>query len=346
MPFTARHPHHEIDGVLTTTGASAALRSRAVVQPWPRSVLYEGWVRLGQPPLRGLEDVDLLHAPSAAVPPTAGRPLVVTIHDAAPHLFPESFTARGRRFHRLGLAAAARRADAVIAVSQAAADEIVTHSSIPAERVRVVPHGVQPPDPGPNQVEADRTALQRHRVNDRPYVLWVGSLEPRKGVGTLVAAMAELRRRGVHEEVLTVLAGFRGWLNDAIVSDADARLLGSNLRRLGPVVDDDLWALYRHATLFALPSRHEGFGLPIVEAMSQGAPVVASDIEVLREVSGGAALLVQPEQTRQWADAIEGLLDDPSARSSLSEAGRVNSSRFTTAAMAAGTYDVYQAVGS
>jgi glycosyltransferase involved in cell wall biosynthesis len=343
VPFTARHPRAQVDSVLAAAGVPVTARNRVAVQKLPPAVLYQAWVRLGRPAVSGLGGATLVHAPSAAVPPSSGRPLVVTIHDAAPELFPEAFSARGRSFHRLGLLAAARRADAVITVSQSAADEIVSHSPIPAGRIRVVPNGVDPPPADPVE---DRRVVERLDLAGRPYVLWVGSLEPRKGVGTLVAAMAELGRRGRHPDVRTVLAGFDGWLQDGLVAPADRARLGPSLCQLGRVSEGELWALYRHAALFAFPSRHEGFGLPVVEAMSQGIAVVASDIPALREVAGAAALLVEPDRPAAWADAIDGLLGDDAARRALGTAGVERSRMFTVGAMAAATHAVYQTVGS
>ena len=232
----------------------------------PRPLLYDAWHVLGLPPL-GLADrrhggVDVVHAPSVAVPPRGRTPLVVTVHDVAPAQYPETFSRRGRRFHAQGLAAAARRADVVIAVSHAAADEIVAHSTIPDGRIRVIPNGV-------DMIEVTdaqrRRTIDRFGLGDAPYVLWVGSLEPRKGVGTLVAAMG---RTGGSARL--VLAGYPGWLSDGLIDPGDRDALGDRLRQLGQVDEVDLWALYAGATVFALPSRHEGFGLPVLEAMSQG----------------------------------------------------------------------------
>jgi glycosyltransferase involved in cell wall biosynthesis len=331
VPVTARHPRSEVEQALTAVGAGAAA-GRAVILPLPRPVLYESWVRLGAPPLR--VPADLVHAPSVAVPPRGRRPLVVSVHDAASERFPETFPPRGRRWHRAGLLAAARRADAVITGSQAAAGEIAHYGHIPEAKIEVVPYCVEPPP------EAGRPA----GLPEGPYVLWIGSREPRKGLGTLVAAMARLATRNL--DVATVVAGYEGWLGDGLVEPADVDTLGPKLVQLGQVSDEQLWALYRGATVFAFPSRHEGFGLPIIEAMSQGTAVVASDIEAVREVAGGAAVLVPPDQPDAWAEAIGALLSDEDRRRQLGAEGRARASRFTPEAMAAGTLAVYRRVGS
>ena len=270
------------------------------------------------------------------------------MHDAAAELFPDSFPPLGLRFHRRGLRAAARRADLVLTVSDAAADEIVAHSTIGRDRIRVVPNGIAPPllDPAVRDRHLARLGLA-----NRPFVLWIGSLEPRKGVGTLVAAMVRLRSRGrmasgSSDPVPLVLAGYAGWLGDEVVSRAELAALGTDLHQLGPVGEEELWSLYSGAALFAFPSRHEGFGLPVVEAMSQGTPVVASDIPAIREVAGGAARLVPVGDVDRWADALEELLADGGARDRMAIAGLARAGRYAIAGTITGIRTAYrEAVG-
>ena len=337
VPFTARHAPARVAAALGDAGVDPATAQRAVMLPLPRPLLYEGWLGLGLPRLPGLHGAELVHAPSVAVPPHPRVPLVVTVHDAAPELFPEAFPARGRRFHRLGLAAAAQRADLVLTVSDRAAEEIALHSTIRPERIRVVPNGI-----APRALEPARRheLLAARGLADTPFVLWVGSLEPRKGVATVVAAMARLGRPDVH----LVLAGFPGWLGDDLVPAADRAALGARLHQLGVVGDEELWALYGGAAVFAFPSRHEGFGLPVIEAMSQGTPVVASDIPVLREVAGRAARFVAPGAVEQWAEAIQALLADDAERAQLGREGRSRAGQFDVATTISGIRAVYEEV--
>ncbi len=351
VPFTARHGRASVASAFRTAGVDPLTAGRTVVLGWPRPILYEGWLGVGWPRLPVLHGAELVHAPSVAVPPHPGVPLVVTVYDVAPTLFPESFPARGRRFHSQGMAAAARRADVVLTLSEAAAAEIAQHSTIPSDRIRVVPHGVADVVVDP---AVRRAVLTSRGLAGRPYVLWVGSLEPRKGVGTLVAAMASLRRRQAQRpggrsvsapwvrEVQLVLAGFPGWLNRDLLPATDAAALGSAIHQLGVVAEDELWSLYAGATVFAFPSRHEGFGLPVLEAMSQGTAVLASDIPVIREVAGAAARLVPPDDVEAWADALEDLLKDEAARRDLAAAGRERSRRFELAASITAIRAVYR----
>ncbi|MDQ6840230.1 MAG: glycosyltransferase family 4 protein [Actinomycetota bacterium] len=342
VAFTARHGRGQVTAAMARFGV---VGSPPAILGLPRPVLYESWHRLGWPPV-AVGEVDVIHAPSVAVPPRVATPLVVTVHDVAPALFPEAFPRRGLHFHRLGLAAACR-ADLVITVSQAAAAEIVEHSTIPAERIRVVANGVDPPVVDPGVAGAART---RMGVADRPYVLWVGSLEPRKNVRTLVAALALLARgkgNGVAVQPRLVLAGYPGWLSDDLIEPADRSTLGDDLVQLGVLSEVDLWSLYAGATVLGFPSLHEGFGYPVLEAMTQGTPVVCSDIAVLREVGGRAARYAPPTDIGAWAEVIEAMLADPGERAAAGAAGRTWSARFGAAASVAGTRAVYaEAAGS
>src|SRR2546421_7585951 len=208
VPFVARHRREDVETRLREFGLSEL---DPVVLPLPRPLLYDSWHLLRRPGLqrsRRLQDVDVVHAPSVAVPPKSRAPLVVTAHDAAPLIFPETYPRRGRRFHEQGLAAAAKRADLVITVSQSAAEELAAYTAIPPERIRVVPNGVDLEIASDAQVEATRREFE---LNDAPYVFWVGSLEPRKNVELLVDAFV---RWALHTDLphALVLAGPAGLL--------------------------------------------------------------------------------------------------------------------------------------
>jgi alpha-1,3-rhamnosyl/mannosyltransferase len=274
-------------------------------------------------PVRRVAPVDLVHAPSPAVPPTGAVPLVVTVHDAAPLVMPEAFTRRGVTFHRQGFAAAAKRARLVIAVSKFSADEIATHTAIPRERIRVVPNGVDVERATPEQVDAARRAFG---IDDRPYVFWAGTFQPRKNVRVLLDAFAQLDEGDVPHRL--VLAGPPGWKPDDTDAVA-ARALGDRVRLLGPVDRDQLFPLFAGADLFAFPSRHEGFGIPVVEAMAQGTAVVCSDIAALREVAGDAAHFVGPDDLDGWVDAFRTLLTASDARERLVAAGDERVGRYS-----------------
>ena len=214
----------------------------------PRAVLYDLWNDVGGGDLRALSrrlrDFDVVHAPSLAVPPRSGAKLVVTVHDAAPILFPDTYTWRGRWFHQRGFAAAAKRADVVIAPTNVAADEVAGCTPIPRERIRVVPHGVVQREVGDGLVASTRKTLA---VGDAPYVLWVGTLEPRKNVAVLVEGFRRMVERNADLPHRLVIVGPKGWLGTAESLREPARALGKRALFTGPVRADRLLALFRGA---------------------------------------------------------------------------------------------------
>jgi len=341
LPFTALHRREDVVSACRAFGLDAAGVAPPAVLGLPRPLLYEAWHLVGQPRLEwmapSLRRADLVHAPSPAVPPRGPRPLVVTVHDVAFELYPEAYPPRGRRFHRRGVEAAARRADLVITATEASVREIADHTPIDPRRLRIVPNGVD--DAVPTPVETAEV-LARYHLEDAPYVLWVGSLEPRKNVGTLVRAFARVVAGDAFPHRL-VLAGPVGWLEDGLIPERERAVLGERLRSVGQVSDADLRALYAGAEAFCFPSLSEGFGLPVLEAMVQGTPVVCADVPALREVAGGAAVLVPPLDVPAWTDALGDLLGRPGAREPLRTAGRARAAEFSWGRTAAATRDVY-----
>ena len=330
--FTARHPRHVVERALRAYGIGDV---DTVVLPWPRPVLYDAWHVLGLGgPARRVAPVDLVHAPSVAVPPADGLPLVVTVHDAAPITMPEASTRRGRWFHRRGFAAAARRATLVIVVSEFAADEIAANTPIPREKMRVVPNGVNLERASEQDVARVGRALA---MDDRPYVFWIGTIEPRKNVGGLLDAFERLDAARLPHRL--VLAGPAGWLSR---HDAAVERLGDRVRVLGPVDEADKAALYAGADLFVFPSRHEGFGLPVLEAMAQGTPVVCSDIPALREVGGDVPHFVPVDDADALAGAIGDVLDAGAAREALVARGLEHARGYSWERCADATIAVYR----
>ena len=301
--------------------------------PLPRLALYEAWHGpgqfLGPAPQRATGPVDVVHGTAVGGPPTRGAPLVMTIHDLAFVAEPGAYTRHGVRFFRRGTELARRHAALVVVPSEATAAECRV-AGIAAERLRVVPWGHAPSAVGDGDVAAAR---RRFDLPER-YGLFVGTAEPRKNLPRLLRAW-----RAAGTGVPLALAGPVGWGDDAEL-DALARAVGA--RRLGYVDPDTRDALYAGAALVAYPSLREGFGLPVLEAMAQGAPVLTSAGTATEEVAGDAAVLVDPLDEADIADGIARLLGDPAAAAGMAARGRARAAGFTWAASAAGYLAAYQ----
>lgn len=289
--------------------------------PLPRLALYEAWSRLRRPAVPGSPDV--VHATSWAVPPRTA-PLVVTVHDLAFLADPAHFTRRGVAFFRRALDLVRRDADVVVVPSQAVARECAAAG---LARVRVVPHGV-----APSTVTPDRVAAVRARHGLGRYVLWAGTQEPRKNLATLLAAW-----RLVDTDVELVLVGPTGW------GPSLAPLVAATprVRALGFVPDADRDALYAGAEVFAFPSLREGFGLPVLEAMAHGTPVVTSAGTALAEFAVGR--LVDPADPAAVAAGLAELLGSADLRASLGAAARARAAGMTWQAAAEQYVSAYTA---
>jgi glycosyltransferase involved in cell wall biosynthesis len=306
---SARH-RHAPDAPWSTPVPTRAL-------PLPRRLLYESWHRLRRPRVeRAVGPVDVVYATTFAIPPRH-EPLVVTVHDLAFLHDPTHFTRHGLRFFARGLELARRDADLVTCPSVETRDDCIRHGFDP-DRLRVIPWGVD----SRRATEADVAAVRaRHRL-DRPFVLWVGTIEPRKNLPRLLEAFAGLDDSGVD----LVLVGPTGW-NEELAPLVDR--MDRPPRRLGFVDPADLDALYAAAEVFCYPSLREGFGLPVLEAMAQGTPVVTSADSAMAEVAGDAAVLVAPRDVGEIAAALARLLGSPDEARRRGAEGRQRAQLFT-----------------
>jgi glycosyltransferase involved in cell wall biosynthesis len=236
-------------------------------------------------------------------------------------------------------------ADAVLVDAEAVKRMVVETFQVDDGRVHVIPIGVDAARFRQASPEVGRAVRARYGLDDDSrIVLFVGTLEPRKNVPTLLRAFARLRSSGRGPGGLRlVITGPRGWGADGVLRTAE----GLGLRDVvftGPVNDDDLVGLYSEASLFTFPSLYEGFGLPALEAMACGVPVIASDIPVLREVLGDAAQFVAPTDVEGLAALMERVLADENDRAVLIERGRQRAARFTWRETAQRTFAVYEAL--
>jgi glycosyltransferase involved in cell wall biosynthesis len=298
--------------------------------------LYPGWNLVGRPALPpSLGGAGVLHAPSpVAVPPARpGQRLVVTVHDLAFRLYPSLFPPAWRAMYRAGLRRAARHADAIVAISRHTARDLARHARVEPRRIHVIPLAASIPetagDPEP--------VLQRLKV-PRPYLLFAGTLEPRKNLVRMVRAYRRIAVRLPHT---LVLAGPAGWRTQRLHRELSLRGPGRVLLT-GRVSASDLDALYRGAAAFCYPSLYEGFGLPVLEAMARGVPTVIADASSLPEVAGDAALRANPRSVRSLAEAVERILTDRHEADRLAEAGPGRASMFSWDQTARMTLRVYE----
>ncbi len=290
--------------------------------PLARPLLYEAWTRLGWPKVESVTgEIDVAHA-TGLVPCGTAAPLVVTVHDLAFVHDPAKFSRHGVRTMNRSLEAIVRRAARVICSSDATRRDCEA-AGIPADRLRLVPLGVD----AVNVSHADVERVRRRYLLPQEFVLFVGTIEPRKNLSRLAEAM---RRPGMPGAL--VVAGADGWGDVGLADDRDTLFLGF-------VPDADLAPLYAAASVFAYPSEREGFGLPVAEAMAQGAAVVTSRGTSTEEVAGGAAVLVEPLDVD---DIARGIVEAADRRSELAVAARRRAGELTWERSAALTLAVYR----
>lgn len=281
--------------------------------------------------------LDLFHSPHVDHMASGATPRVLTVHDLCFLTHPAFFPWKDRVLHQLGLRRSLSGARLVIAVSEATAAAVREHLGLAADRIRVIPEA-------PAAVFAAAPALAaveaaRRLSGDAPYALFVGTLEPRKDVTGLVQAFTLARRRaGLPHRLLIV--GRPGWKSAPLLTAADAGA-AAGVVRLGYLTDEVVAALMAAAGCFVYPSLAEGFGLPVLEAMAAGAPVVISDARALVEVSGGAAEVVPAGDPEALAARLADVLGDAARQAHLAARGRRRAAEFSWDGTARATLAAY-----
>ncbi|HIE39142.1 MAG TPA: glycosyltransferase family 1 protein [Anaerolineales bacterium] len=305
--------------------ATCDLRTVPLSDEW----LARLWHRLRLPiPIEAIVGrVDLFYSPDFILPPILPDVrTLLTVHDLSFLHYPDHFVPKLVRYLSRAVPRSIARARRVLADSEATRTDLIQFLGVPPESVEVLYSGVDPrfrPEPEPGE----RERLQsRYGVGERSYVLSVGTLQPRKNYVRLIRAFARLRLAPLCPETL-VIAGGRGWLYQEIYAEAEKH--PDRVRILGFVDEADLPALYREAALFVFPSFYEGFGLPVLEAMACGVPVVCSNASSLPEVAGAAALLVDPHDEEGLTEAMERALADEGLREEMVARGLEQAARFT-----------------
>jgi glycosyltransferase involved in cell wall biosynthesis len=283
------------------------------------------WMQSEVPSLLGETAADVALFPNYAVPLASPCPAIVVVHDLAILRTPQHFTAQKRLMMRALLRHSIAAAAVVGTVSEASRRDIAGLMGVGDERLALLPAAAHSSfRPAAPEVVAEVRA--RHRLQ-RPYVLTVGTLEPRKNLVTLLRAFDRLEPHGVQYDLVVV--GPRGWLDGHLLRQLESRAASQRVHWLGYVTEADLVALYTGAELFLLASTLEGFGLPLLEAMACGTPVIASDVAALREVGGDVPTFVPAANEAAFAHAIQEALGDPSRRQLDGEAGIARAHEFS-----------------
>jgi glycosyltransferase involved in cell wall biosynthesis len=269
---------------------------------------------------------DAVHAPTPLAPPAPkrGRSLIVTVHDTVPFTHPETLTRRGAAWHQTVIRRATGRAHAVVVPTAAVAEELARYAPGPAT-VAVVPHGVA--DVFRLPMDTNEAALRTGRLRlPETYVLAVGTVEPRKGLDVLVRAMA----RPYAPDLPLVVVGPRGWGHvDLVELATECGFPAKRLHVLGKIDDGNLSAVLRRAAVLAVPSRAEGFGLPVLEAMAVGTPVVHTDVPALVEVGGDTGLVVPCGDVDALAHALREVVTESVATAERVAQGQLRAAAFT-----------------
>lgn len=294
------------------------------------------WEQLSQPFQLG--EYDLYHAMAFAGPLLLTTPMVVTVYDLTFMRYPERLTTARRLYLRMFTAMTCRRAKRVLAISQSTADDLTNLLDIPADKIDVTPLGYDAdrfrplPD---DEINAFRTL---HDLPER-FWLFVGTLEPRKNLVTLLNAYAQLPD---NEQLPLILGGGKGWMVDEIFATIERHGIGDRVSHIGfiPTADLPLW--YNSADVFVYPSVFEGFGLPVLEAMACGTPVITSNVSSLPEVAGDAGLTLPPDDINQWTDALSRAYHDVAWRETAQHNGLDRAKQFTWERTAQLTIDSYR----
>jgi glycosyltransferase involved in cell wall biosynthesis len=320
------------------TGPNFSYHEAPLSERW----LYRIWYRLNLPiPVQWITgSLDLLHSPDFVLPPLRDNiPSLLTIHDLSFVHFPETFTDSLVSYLNNVVPRSIEAASHILADSESTKNDLLAIWGVAPEKISVLYSGVNSLFRPVTDDHVQETTRQKYGIGDKPYLLTVGTVQPRKNYQLLVRAFKTISQSHSHN---LVVVGAMGWLHEQLLEEIEKQGLSNRVVLTGFVDDSDLPSLYSGATLFLFPSLYEGFGLPILEAMACGVPVIASNVSSLPEVAGEAAVLLSPIDEVGWADKMHQLLADASLRTRLVAAGFIQAQEFTWKNSAAQLLAIYK----
>jgi glycosyltransferase involved in cell wall biosynthesis len=322
-------------------GAQLGDNFRTVLEPSPnysiREQIHVPWLLMREKP-------DIYHAPHYVLPAAVRARSVVTIHDCIHLMFPQYLPNRAAyAYARATMWLAAKQSACILTVSEASKRDILHFFNVPAAKVVVIPNAIDERFSRSYSEEEVARVRERYQLDQR-FVLYVGNIKPHKNLVRLIEAFNQLRR-GDLEDLRLLIIGDEISKLPALRRAVHRNKLHKHVRFLGYLPDDTLAILYRLASVFVFPSLYEGFGLPPIEAMASGTPVVTSNVSALPEVTGDAALLADPYDVESIVDAMRQVLSDPALAAEMSRKGLLRAREFSWERSAAKTLEVYQQVG-
>lgn len=323
--FSARQPQRSNAHKIFSLTNNVNFKEIPISEQW----LYRIWYKLRIPiSIQNFTgSMDLFHSPDFVLPPISKRvPTLLTVHDLSFVHYPEAYTDNLVSYLNRVVPWSINRASHILADSQATREDLINHWNVPQEKITVLYSGVSDhfkPVTSPKEI---RRVRKKYKLGNGPYLISVGTVQPRKNYRLLIRAFRQVADNYKHN---LIIVGGMGWMHEPILDEIRLQKLEGRVRFLGFIDDTDLPALYSAATLFTLPSLYEGFGIPILEAMACGVPVIASNTSSLPEVAGDAALLLPANDVDAWAQNMLKLLEDMSSRMKMVGAGFLRARRFT-----------------
>ena len=308
---------------------NAIHRPAPVAEHW----LYRFWYRMRLPiPVQVVTGtIDLFHSPDFVLPPVSGGiPTLLTVHDLSFVHYPDTFPSSLVEYLNRVVPWSVKRATHVLADSAATRDDLQRVWNVPAEKITVLTSGVSNRFQPVANLESQRSVRQKYGLGEQPYFLSVGTVQPRKNYQMLVRAFKQVAVRLPHQ---LIIAGGKGWLADGLLQEIERQGLNERVQLIGFVDDDDLPALYSASTALVFPSLYEGFGLPLLEAMACGTPVLSSDASCLPEIinapEGDAGILIDPTDEAGWAEAMITVAENRALRADLVARGIARAGQFS-----------------
>lgn len=289
------------------------------------------------------EKLDIFHSPASTIPLAYSKNAIITIHDLAiyknPKWFPKQFFST-----KVSVPQSLKKAKKIIAVSEFTKSDLIDILNIPEDKISVVLNGVEEREDIDKKDPADRDEIKKKFDIKQDFILFIGTIQPRKNIMGLISAFDSLRNSKIFENYQVVIAGKKGWNYKGVFERVRNKALTKKVLFTDYISRKDKIRLLNAASVFCFPSFYEGFGLSILEAMQQGTPVITSNITSTKEIGGKAAVLVNPYKASSIASAIKKVLSDEKLRKSLIQKGYSHSKEFSWRKCAKETLEVYKNV--